>query len=503
MTDVAQNANLLISQYRESEEFDTLIRRILDVAQSELVYPIPTIEREGILDLANGQWLDWIGIRLGLPRPYRIATGEKFFGFRQSSGMLPAHIVGFAEPGHNENEGTFEGPLEILDRVPISDDYYRSLLRGQAFRLTRGRSIADYDRFLARVFDGGGWASEEVRLPYGSRIASMEFDLGSETVNKREGGIFVDEETDTLYKVDPDDRVIRAWNLDTQTRQTSADIQSSSLAAANDYPSDIYMLRPETTGVARRWYVLNANRGASATDAIFVYDENAAGLWTRNTSLEWTLAPHPNIVDDHGVNRTFTRAHGLWVDEEEGVAWITFQDASAAVRYALPPAEWVPDPGHPRAAGYFPEIVGSPTRPRDVYVSPGTGSDRIMYMSPQWPRNQYGRTVYAYPLSTYDPSIPSADNIDDDLSFSWDPAAAGTLPNTTGLQGIDSGTRILTSVVETTTTNVQVRAFATGYLNRVTCHVIESRPSFIDIIRRIDYIPSPAGVELRIVEESA
>ena len=150
----------------------------------------------------------------------------------------------------------------------------------------------------------------------------------------------------------------------------------------------------------------------------------------------------------------------------------------------------------------MPTTVVGPLRPRDVWVSPGA-TNKYLYMTVNWPRTGESRSVYAYPLDTYDSNADESVNRDSSRTFAWSSVGDDVTgpPVSAGLQGIDGGTNLLLTVLPSRTSNVDLRAYAIDDLNQILLHVTESRGSFIDILRRINYVPRPAGVAAKIVEE--
>ena len=145
--DVTRHADLLISQYGSSVRLVKLLENILSVFQEELVDPLLLLSDLALLDLAEGVWLDHIGVRLGFNRPLRLRSDLVYFSF-----------------GPGANRASFDGggfrPLmpeaDLANLVPVGDEWYRSLLRGRALALRLGDSVPDLEAICAAVFEGGG-----------------------------------------------------------------------------------------------------------------------------------------------------------------------------------------------------------------------------------------------------------------------------------------------------------------------------------------------------------
>ena len=147
--DVTRHSDLLISQYAESTRMHTLFRGIVGVFQAELVSALLSLSDFLVLDLAPGVWLDHFGVRLGLTRPLRLISGVRFFGF----GMALDRAGFDGAPFRSVRP-------DLTNQVQIGDNWYRSLLKGQALKLRLGDSVPDIEAVCAVVFDGGGYVSE-------------------------------------------------------------------------------------------------------------------------------------------------------------------------------------------------------------------------------------------------------------------------------------------------------------------------------------------------------
>ena len=148
--DVTRHLDLVISQYAESTRIISLLDGILEVFQTELVVPLLQLPDLAILDLASGIWLDYLGERLGITRPYRLSTDLRFFGF------------GDASDRGSFDESVFRSTApDLSNQVQIGDNWYRSLLKGRSLTLRLGDSVPDIEMVCAVVFDGGGYVSED------------------------------------------------------------------------------------------------------------------------------------------------------------------------------------------------------------------------------------------------------------------------------------------------------------------------------------------------------
>ena len=141
-TDIAENAGLLVQQWRGAPRMKALADALLGVVDDHLVKPLSDMEGRLRIETADGLWLDYIGERLGISRPATSLSNFAFFGFDGSGG------VGF-------DQGPFTTVHEALSpRVPVGDAYYRSLLLMRANLLIADASVPQLESAASRVYPG-------------------------------------------------------------------------------------------------------------------------------------------------------------------------------------------------------------------------------------------------------------------------------------------------------------------------------------------------------------
>ena len=144
--DVRERSSLLIGQYEGAVNLRALLSGVLGLYQDQFMAPLFSLGELADLFLSYGDWLDFIGERLGLSRPYILGTSVRYFGF-----------------GSDTDRGTWdEVPLYDLEQAlddlrPLDDDRYRSLLRGRGLSLRLGTSVPDIEAVAAAVFTFGGY----------------------------------------------------------------------------------------------------------------------------------------------------------------------------------------------------------------------------------------------------------------------------------------------------------------------------------------------------------
>ena len=122
MSDIAQRidpeatASLIVYQWTDAVRLRALARGLLGTVNDYLTRPLAAMEEQTRIETAEGVWMDWIGERLGQPRPHTDLENYHFFGFEGSSG------VGF-DQGILASVNPFLSP-----RVPVGDEFYKCIL---------------------------------------------------------------------------------------------------------------------------------------------------------------------------------------------------------------------------------------------------------------------------------------------------------------------------------------------------------------------------------------
>ena len=131
---------LLISQWRDNDKMAALVRGLFDVIDRRLLQPTSALENMRSLDLAEGVWLDYIGERLGFPRPYVNTPNVQYFDLAPGSG------VGF-------NQAPFRSRIvDTFNLTPVVDSAYRNILRVWAGNLLHDGTIPVMNAAVRRVF---------------------------------------------------------------------------------------------------------------------------------------------------------------------------------------------------------------------------------------------------------------------------------------------------------------------------------------------------------------
>ena len=140
---LSKTDDLLIGQWRDAPMVSGMVEIITQYAQTEVDKPLQELERMRTLSGAEGVWLDYLGSRLGLPRPYATEAGiDERLAFEGVEGA-----TGFGQ-------APFEGAVESEQTFPLGDDLYRRFLRSRAILLLADGSFDAFCRALWMVDPG-------------------------------------------------------------------------------------------------------------------------------------------------------------------------------------------------------------------------------------------------------------------------------------------------------------------------------------------------------------
>lgn len=159
---------LLLWQYRQSTRFLTLVTAILEIIQEQLIDPWDEFEAELSISAADDHWLDLLGSRLGLIRPYGERDG-RILTWAASSSELPPRNTNrryqWSASGSETDEARasqFRGPTGAVGRFARIDDVqFREFLLAQVWRDRGGRSVTDIERMAGYIFGADSvWVEE-------------------------------------------------------------------------------------------------------------------------------------------------------------------------------------------------------------------------------------------------------------------------------------------------------------------------------------------------------
>ena len=156
MADFQLNAQdvlrVLLVQYDDSPRLRGLVSGIVGVLEVQAINPLRVLERALNPVVSEGILLDWIGARLGLPRPTVASSDAEYFGFH---GTEP-------EGGRTFGQAPFFTTQRGIEQVePVGDATYRTLILARARRLRGSANRETIEAVLGILFgEGNGYINE-------------------------------------------------------------------------------------------------------------------------------------------------------------------------------------------------------------------------------------------------------------------------------------------------------------------------------------------------------
>lgn len=136
---LSNRIELLIGQWQESPKLQALLRVALERGD-DVISAIENIQRMQNLDTAEGVWLDWLGVRLGVRRPSSARPADDpRWGIRGTEQSRPYDIAPFT--GAEEHNQVF----------PLGDELFRRFLRARGVVLMADGTFADYIRAVRYI----------------------------------------------------------------------------------------------------------------------------------------------------------------------------------------------------------------------------------------------------------------------------------------------------------------------------------------------------------------
>ena len=129
---------ILIQQWQGSPRLRGIVTDVIATARDEMLTAIARIDLMQHIDSAEGVWIDYIGIRLGLPRP-SIADSAQDRRF------------GFGTAGEPFDQKPFRGAAANDALFPLPDALYRRLVRARFVAVTGDGTFATFARALGEV----------------------------------------------------------------------------------------------------------------------------------------------------------------------------------------------------------------------------------------------------------------------------------------------------------------------------------------------------------------
>jgi len=106
------------------------VQIFLDALHDAVEEPFGKLRDMQVVDTAEGVWLDYIGERLGMPRPFVTEVGDRF---------------GFSSYQQAYDQAPYAGSQQNADTAPMADHSYRRILQARAYALTSRGSFRDLE----------------------------------------------------------------------------------------------------------------------------------------------------------------------------------------------------------------------------------------------------------------------------------------------------------------------------------------------------------------------
>lgn len=141
---IQASSDLLISQWRFAPKMNTLVQTNIDIVQEDVGDTLTQLERMFNVDTAEGVWLDYLGIRVGIYRPLlRVPANQSRFGWRTVSPPGSPQ-----SPPYSFDQASFKGDIENQNRFPMSDFIFRRLVKARGILVV---SRGNFESFVRAV----------------------------------------------------------------------------------------------------------------------------------------------------------------------------------------------------------------------------------------------------------------------------------------------------------------------------------------------------------------
>ena len=170
------NVDLLIQQYEADSNFRQLVDGLNQLICDELQQPLIDLGTQQSVLTATGIWLDRIGERFEVPRPFLFNGTFSNFGFQDNG-------LGF-------DQAPFASGLQ--GGVPASDDFYRMVIIARGGQLITDGTVPDMNSILSAAFGQGNYIDFDnmtmsVRIDGDFRLDEIQLILSSNLITKPAG----------------------------------------------------------------------------------------------------------------------------------------------------------------------------------------------------------------------------------------------------------------------------------------------------------------------------
>ena len=134
-TRITVGTHLLLGQWRNAENLKTLIDIGIEAFRERIEKPHQRLRAMGRIDDAEGVWLDYLGRRYGIERPYT-----------NQAGIGEDERFGFDDAGVGWDQAPFRGDAAHDAVFPLPDPIYRKFVRSRAILVVGDNTFATFER---------------------------------------------------------------------------------------------------------------------------------------------------------------------------------------------------------------------------------------------------------------------------------------------------------------------------------------------------------------------
>lgn len=135
---ITASHDLLIGQWRNAVHLQAFLDLFIRVANEELIDPAARLAVMRRIETAEGVWLDYLGKRMGVERPWA-----------QQAAIDPR--FGFDDAGFGFDLYPFEGGAENAQTFPLGDVPYRRFLKARGVTLVARGTFPEFMRACKHI----------------------------------------------------------------------------------------------------------------------------------------------------------------------------------------------------------------------------------------------------------------------------------------------------------------------------------------------------------------
>ena len=128
----------LLDQWVRSPLVRELIYKALEMSEEQVLAFEEGFHRGQNVDLAEGVWLDWLGLRLGIPRPWLVVSDTDVFSVRG--------------PGRGFDQAPIQSArLPLRNTFPIEDPLYRKLIKARRVAIFTMGTLVEFTHSVRQI----------------------------------------------------------------------------------------------------------------------------------------------------------------------------------------------------------------------------------------------------------------------------------------------------------------------------------------------------------------